>query len=92
MFRFLKKETDRREFFKDSGRVILGSGLLALSVLLGSRKEDPNAVEPCQLSLPCSGCRRLSDCKKEQAAAFRQKQELSLQNGQLKEGVSRSGR
>lgn len=92
MFRFMKKETNRREFFKNSGRVILGSGLLGLSAVLGSRKEDPNTVEPCQLSLPCNGCRILPGCKKQQAAAFRQKQGLSLQNGQVKEGVSRSGR
>ena len=86
MFGFLKKETNRREFFKNSSRVILGSGLLAMSALLGSRKEDPNAVEPCQLSLPCNGCRIFSSCKKQQAAEFRQKQEFSRQNELVKEG------
>ena len=71
MFKFMKKEKNRRDFFEDSLRVILGSGLAVLSVVLGSRKENPNSAEPCQLSLPCNDCSQLSGCKKEQAAGAR---------------------
>jgi len=87
MFKFMKKEKNRRDFFKDSLRVILGSGLAVLSVVLGSRKEYPRSAAPCQLSLPCNGCRQLSDCKKEEAIVYKHQQENSLD-----EGVNRRGR
>ena len=92
MFRFMKKETGRRGFLKESGRIILGSGLLVMAAVFGSRKENPDAAAPCQLSLPCNGCRQLSACIKEQASVFKQQQEPAVQDSRVDEGVNRSGR
>jgi len=67
----LADKINRRKFLQNSGRFLVGSGLAATGLVLGLRKGKSSAV-PCQVSLPCNGCRQLISCKKKQARTFRQ--------------------
>ena len=63
----------RRVFLRDCARGAILAGLAVLGAVLGLRKGDPAAAEPCLKQRVCRGCGLYDHCALPQAQATRQR-------------------
>lgn len=62
---------DRREFFRNSGRLVILGGLAVVAAVTARSHWQTGAV-PCERPVVCAGCELFKDCDQPKALAARQ--------------------